>query len=100
MRRGNLLGVAFGLLDAIIRGFDLLAPWLLIAYALFLTMFVVGGRVQGPWIDRVAAAAEAGDQASPELQRVVHARGPTVAMYVSWLLLAGIVFSMLVKPLS
>ena len=97
-----LLGVAFGLLDAITRGFNLFAPWLLIAYALFVVMFALGGSVQGRWVDRIASAAASSDDVTPsdDLQRVVHDRPAAVAMYVSWLLLAGIVFTMVAKPFS
>jgi hypothetical protein len=65
-------------------------------------MFAIGGAIQGRWIDRmVAAAASSGDgRPSPELDRVIHDRVATGAMYVSWLLLAGIIFTMVTKPLS
>jgi hypothetical protein len=97
-----LLGVAFGFLDAITRGFDLFAPWLLIAYVLFVAMFVLGGTVQGRWIERIVAAAASSEGASPsaDLQRVIHDRSAAAAMYVSWLLLAAIIFSMVMKPFS
>jgi hypothetical protein len=97
-----LTGVMFGVLDGVTRGFDLFAPWLLIAYGLFITMFVIGGAVQGRWIDRmVAAVASSGDGVpSPELDRVIHDRVATGAMFVSWLLLVGIIFTMVTKPLS
>lgn len=97
-----LLGVAFGFIDAITRGFDLFAPWLLIAYVLFVAMFVLGGAVQGRWIERIVAAAASSEGASPsaDLQRVIHDRRAAVAMYVSWLLLAGIIFTMVAKPFS
>jgi hypothetical protein len=97
-----LIGVALGVIDGLTRGFDLFAPWLLIAYGLFLTMFVLGGAVQGRWIDRmVAAVASAGDEPpSPELERVINDRVATAAMYLSWLLLAGIIFTMVIKPFS
>ncbi len=95
-----LLGVAFGFIDAITRGFDLFAPWLLIAYVLFVAMFVLGGAVQGRWIERIVAAAASseGANSSADLQRVIHDRRAAVAMYVSWLLLAGIIFTMVAKP--
>ena len=97
-----LVGVAFGLLDAITRGFDLFAPWLLIAYVLFVVMFALGGGVQGRWMERVAAAAATSDEArpSPELQRLIHDRVAAVAMYIGWLLLVGIIFAMVAKPFS
>jgi hypothetical protein len=97
-----LIGVAFGVVDALTRGFNLFAPWLLIAYALFLTMFALGGAVQGRWIDRVVGAVASSGEGgpSPELDRVIHDRVATAAMYLSWLLLAGIIFTMVTKPLS
>lgn len=97
-----LLGVAFGFIDAITRGFNLFAPWLLIAYVLFVVMLALGSAVQGKWVDRIAAAASSSEDGSPspELQRVIHDRAAVIAMYVSWLLLAGIIFVMVVKPFS
>ncbi len=97
-----LAGAAFGLADAITRGFNLLAPWLVIAYVLFVVMLAIGGSIQGRWIDRIAASAASSEDSAPsaELTQATHDRGATVAMYGSWLLLIGIIFSMVAKPFS
>lgn len=100
-----LLGLAFGLVAAVTGAFDLLAPWLLIAYAIFVVAMAIGAIVQSPWVNRVAEAASAspstsGGEPSPELTRLLHDPLPRYAMYASWLLIIAIVFVMVVKPFA
>jgi len=46
---GALLGIGAGLTG----GFNLLAPWLLIAYALFAALIIYGGVVSAPYLVRL-----------------------------------------------
>jgi hypothetical protein len=52
-----LIGGLFGLLTAVSFGYGLLAPWLLIAYALFAALMALGILYSGPLLNRVRAAA-------------------------------------------
>lgn len=95
-------GIAFGFVAAISGGFDLLRPWLIMAYVAVIAAFAIGGTVTDPWIDRLAKAAAASpdDGASEELSRVIAdpvARYATVALMG---LITFLVFVMVVKPLE
>ena len=46
----GILGGLLGLAAALVGGYDLGAPWLLIAYALFLAIIVYGARVSVPFV--------------------------------------------------
>jgi hypothetical protein len=46
----GILGAIFGIATGLTGGFNLLAPWLLIAYALFGLLVVYGGVVSVPYI--------------------------------------------------
>lgn len=52
-----MLGGLFGIGTGLAFGYDLLAPWMLIAYALFAILTVIGIRVSGPLVARVHAVA-------------------------------------------
>jgi len=51
------VGGLFGLATAFVFGYNLLAPWLIIAYVLFAILTVVGIRVSGPIFERTHAVA-------------------------------------------
>src|SRR6476660_9732294 len=46
-------GGVFGLLAAIIAGYNLLAPWLIIAYVLFVALNIEGAVFTGPAIQKI-----------------------------------------------
>ncbi len=52
-----ITGGLFGLLTAVSFGYDLLAPWLVIAYLLFAALMALGILYSGPLLVRVRAAA-------------------------------------------
>lgn len=89
---GLLLGLAAGLL----LGYNLLAPWLLIAYVLFAVLVVYGGRVIVPYFARLGTAARAGADSYAELA----GRRLTVILLLDALIYVGIVADMVLKPLS
>lgn len=95
-----ILGLAFGLIAVFVHGFNPFAPWLLLAYPLFVAGMLVGALVTGPWIGRVAEAAAAGDPPTADLDAAVDDPRGRIGQVVFWMLIAAIVFVMVVKPLS
>jgi hypothetical protein len=97
-----VLGIIFGFATALTGGFDLLAPWLLIAYVLVVALVILGAAVEGPFIERVGRAAEAseGGTASEELHRLLADRRGEVALALSAVLYVAVIYVMVVKPFS
>ena len=92
-----LVGVAAGFVTAIVGGFDLTAPWLLIAYALLLSDLVVL-RWIGVHVSRVRAA-----QNDPEADLKAVASSPRAALTIAvivafWFLSCSA--DMVLKPFS
>lgn len=87
---GALLGVATGLTG----GFNLLAPWLLIAYALFVLLVVFGGVVSAPYVLRLGEAAR---ENRPNLEQLL-GRRLTLIVTTDALILVLIIADMVVKP--
>ncbi len=97
-----LAGAAFGVVAALTGQINPFAPWLLLAYGLFILAMAIGGLISDPWAARLGAAAAASPSgaASEELRTVVgdsRALGGLIALMV---LVAAIVFVMVAKPLS
>jgi hypothetical protein len=95
------LGLVLGLIAMVVHRFDPFAPWLVIAYVLFVAGIVTGAVGVGGWVDRVQeAASTSGDVASPELEAAIaHPRGRYfVALF--WAIIAVIIFDMVIKPFS
>jgi len=97
-----LAGIAFGFLAAITGQFDLLRPWLILAYLAVAAAFVIGGTIIDPWVERLGrtAAASAEDRPSDDLLQVIgdpRARYGSVALMV---LITFLIFDMVVKPLG
>ena len=96
-------GFAFGIVAALTGQINLLAPWLLLAYAAFVGATLIGIFVTDPWAARLEAAAVAtaeGSGSSDALQAVI---GDPVARAATWalmLLVAVLVFLMVVKPFA
>jgi hypothetical protein len=95
-----LAGAVFGLLAAINGGFNLLAPWLIIAYALFIALTVIGARFTGPSIKKMGelVAATPDGPLSPEAVALRQRFYRTEVL--DFLLLFLIIFDMVVKPFS
>jgi hypothetical protein len=94
-----LAGVAFGVVAALTGQMNLLAPWLLLSYAAFVSAVLIGMLVTEPWTVRLETAAAEGR--SPEHLRTViadpAARAGTGALMA---LVAILVFLMVVKPFA
>jgi len=98
-----MAGAIFGLLAAATIGFDLLAPWLVLAYVLFAGIMVLQLTVGSRWrtaLSGTLSAVPVGVTTSPALAEVASAR---VGQLVYWATVAGtvvIVFDMVAKPFS
>lgn len=96
-----LVGLAFGLIAIVVHQFNPFAPWLLLAYPLFVAGILTGALGIGPWADRVReAAAASGDTTSADLEAAISNPRGRHAQMAFWLVTAAIVFVMVVKPLS
>jgi hypothetical protein len=97
-----ILGLLFGLATAFLGGFNFLAPWLLIAYVLFVAGIVVGAGGEGPWTTQVATAAATnpGDTPGPELAAILSSPRAAWLFWLFAALVAALIFDMVVKPFS
>lgn len=92
---GGLLGLA----TAISFGFNLLAPWLVIAYALFVILTAIGIAFSGRLIERLhAVLTEPASAADGELERLLRRLVPD--LIVTGAGIALIVADMVYKPFS
>jgi len=90
----GILGALFGIATGLTGGFNLLAPWLLIAYALFGLLVVYGGVVSVPYI---VSLGEAVGESRPNHEELL---GPrlTVIVTVDALIYVLIIADMVLKP--
>ncbi len=97
-----MIGLVFGLLTVWTRGFNFFAPWLLIAYALFVIATIIGARIVAPHIARVAElAAHSPDNApSPELAAALADRRADRFFALDVIIISAFIFDMVVKPFS
>jgi len=97
-----LLGVVFGVVAALTGNMNLLAPWLILAYAGFLAAMAIGITVTDPWVGRLekAAAAKLADGSSDTLDAVIDEPLARAGTWALMFLVAFLVFTMVVKPLS
>jgi hypothetical protein len=95
-------GFLFGLAAGALGAFNLLAPWLLLAYGLFFLTFLLHQVIGGPWFRRMTRlSAELPDgPSSPELDAVIHDRAAGWLFWYTIAMILGFVFIMVVKPLS
>lgn len=95
-----VLAAIFGFIAAITGSFDLLRPWLIASYAVFLIAMAVGAVMSGPWATRVAEAAFASPVEAPsdELRAAIHDRRGTVSTVILLSAILVIIFLMVVKP--
>lgn len=90
----GILGLLFGLATALSGGFNLLAPWLLIAYALFGLLVVYGGVKSHPFIVSLGESVRDG---RPNHQELL-GRPLTVIVVVDALIYVAIIGDMVLKP--
>jgi Predicted integral membrane protein (DUF2269) len=95
---GLVLGIAAGLLGA----FDMLAPWLLLAYGLFFLTFLLHRFIGAPWFERMTwLSTQVPDGgASAELDAAIHDRAAGWLFWYTIAMIIGFVFIMVVKPFS
>lgn len=95
-------GLILGLLTAWSGGFNFFAPWLLIAYVLFVIATIVGARFTTPHIAQVAAIAgeSPDDSPSSELATVLASNRGDALFVIDALLIVAFVFDMVIKPFS
>ncbi len=97
-----LSGLAFGFLAALTGQMNLLAPWLILAYAAVVAAAVLGFAITDPWVGRLDRAAQASptEAASADLVAVIREPAARYATFALIGLIAFLVFVMVVKPLS
>ena len=93
---GGLLGLA----AAIVSSVNLLAPWLVIAYVLWLVAMVIGARLTAPWLARVGEAAVAAPDGpiGGSLQGLLADPRFRAINVIDVVIVTTIVFDMVVKP--
>jgi hypothetical protein len=92
------IGIAFGVITALIGGFNLLAPWLLASYIVIALGTVSVFRWAAPAFTALLEAADAGDDARIA---ALLAQGPyRPAALANAAMYAVVIFLMVVKPLS
>ena len=90
------IGVAFGLLTAVLGGFNVLAPWLIAAYLVVIAMMVFAFRVAAPEFTAILEAADGGSDEAVAA-RVATGRFRRIAT-IDAALFAVAIFLMVVKP--
>jgi len=95
-------GAILGLVAVFTNDFTPWAPWLLIAYVLFIFALVVGARVTGPWMARIgtAAAASPDEAPSPELSAAIDEPLQEYRYWIDYVVVTLLIFDMFVKPFS
>jgi predicted integral membrane protein DUF2269 len=93
---GFALGVAAGLSGA----FNMFAPWLILAYALFFLTFLLHRFIGAPWFERMTRLSAQDGGLSPELEAAIHDRAAGWLFWYTIAMIIGFVFIMVVKPLS
>jgi hypothetical protein len=95
---GGLLGLA----TAINFSYNLLAPWLVIAYVLWVIAMVNGAVIHGPYFERVTAMAATTPDGplTGEFAVLVADRRERIAAAVDYVAIVAVLFDMVVKPFS
>ena len=92
------IAVVLGLLTAIFGGFNLLAPWLLMSYAIIVIVVVFAVTYAARPFTAILEAAEAGDAGAMAQAATTPAR--RLALAVPIVLYGLLVFLMVTKPLG
>jgi hypothetical protein len=96
-----LLGALFGVIAIFTNDFNPLAPWLLIAYGLFVLAMLNGALGTGAWLAKVArAAATSNGTLTDELANLLADRGIRVLLTLDVLLVIVLIADMVLKPFS
>ncbi len=94
-----LVGIAFGIITALVGPFDLTQGWLITAYVLVALILVIGGGPESAWLRQLIQAADqdGGDGQSAEFAARVH----DPRRHLSWVsagLYAAVIYVMVYKP--
>jgi uncharacterized membrane protein len=97
-----LLGIALGIVTAVVRGFDLTQAWLLIGYGLSAVVLINAFAYHIPTANRLKALADASpnDEPSPELRVAISAPIGAVMVVVDSVVWLALIFVMVTKPFS
>lgn len=97
-----LLGIVFGFVTALTSGWDLTAPWLLIAYVLAAVVLATGIAFHGPRGRKLQALAEASPENEPSeaLRALIDAPSARVVSVLDGLLWLALIYVMVAKPFS
>jgi uncharacterized membrane protein len=92
----------FGLLTAINVGYNLLAPWLVIAYALFLVLLITGAGISRTFLIRLVPLvqdAPDGGLTEPVRELLAEPRYRLVNI-LDYVVILALIFDMVAKPFS
>jgi uncharacterized membrane protein len=94
-----IVGIAFGLIAAMVIGFDLLQGWLVLAYILVGATLVLGG-VNSPYLKQVrnGVTETDGDEPGPELTKLLESKRSVVVAVLDFGIIASIIAVMVFKP--
>jgi hypothetical protein len=92
------IGILFGLLTALLGGFNFLAPWLIASYVLIAIGLLNVFRVAAPAFTSILDAADASDAAG--IAKLLETGPYRLAALVNALMYATVIFMMVVKPFS
>jgi hypothetical protein len=97
-----MLGGIFGGLTAIAFGFDLFAPWLVIAYGAFVIAVLLGVTHNRVWPLRVAEAVKRTPDGplTPEIRELFMNRTTLAVLAIDLVWFPVIIFDMVIKPFS
>jgi hypothetical protein len=94
------LGALLGLAAAFAGQFNVLAPWLIASYVLFVLAGYIGGNVVGAWMRRVGMAAGQSplEEPSPDLRAAIDDPRGRWGEWATWAILAVFIVLMVFKP--
>ena len=97
-----MLGGIFGGLTALAFGFDLLAPWLVIAYVLFAIAIITGVTENRTWPLRLADAVKRTPDGplTPEIRDLFMNRTTVSVLVIDIAWVPVMIFDMVIKPFS
>ena len=97
-----MLGGIFGGLTALAFGFDLLAPWLVIAYVLFAIAIITGVTENRTWPLRLAEAVKRTPDGplTPEIRDLFMNRTTVSVLVIDIAWVPVMIFDMVIKPFS
>ena len=96
------VGVAFGIITALVGPFDLTQGWLITAYVLVAILLVLGAGPESAWLNQLIKAADRdgdGGGAPDEFTALAHDPRRHLS-WVSAFLYAAVIYVMVTKPFS